>query len=117
LTCPKEDHEQRDVVKFLRKEKIHFFSVPNSQQLSGLNRKVASFVMGTLKALGLSPGVPDMVIFMPEKILFIEMKRLEGGTVSKFQRHWLTVINSFEYAEAFVCRGHKQAIELIKGKI
>lgn len=115
--CPKEDHEQREVVKFLRKNKIHFFSVPNSQQMSGVNRNVAVRIMGTLKALGLSPGVPDLVILMPKKLLFIEMKRLHGGVVSKFQIHWGTVINSFDYAESFICRGHEQAITLIKIKL
>lgn len=112
-SCPLEKHEQRDVVKFLRKEKIPFFAVPNSQEMSGLGRQVAARIMGVMKSLGLSPGVPDLIIFLPDKLLCIEMKRKYLGEESAVQVHWRNTINRFPYAESIVCHGGEVAIAAV----
>lgn len=69
-----------------------------------------------LKQLGLKKGVPD--IFLPvarggKHGLFIEMKRIKGGTVSKEQREWLDKLREQGYA-AEICFGWEAAAAVIR---
>lgn len=71
---------------------------------------------GRFKAEGVKSGVPD--IFLPvarggKHGLFIELKRLRGGTVSQNQREWITRLREQGY-QAEVCHGWKEAAELIE---
>ena len=66
------------------------------------------------KRLGVHAGVPDYVIVMPNKTIFIEMKRDKGGVVSKPQKEWIEALNN-GCTEAYVCKGAEQAIDLIQG--
>lgn len=110
---PTEDSEQRVVCRYLRIKHIPFFSPANQQGLSAGNRQQAARMVNKLKAIGLSPGIPDLIIFFPGKLLAIEMKRIKGGKVSENQRRWIETINKLPYAEAHVCNGADEAIALI----
>jgi hypothetical protein len=46
----------------------------------------------SLKAEGVSPGVPDL--FVPEWLLWVEMKREKGGVVSPVQKDWIAYLES-----------------------
>lgn len=46
------------------------------------------------KAMGVRPGVPDMLIVFPDKVLFLELKRLKGGVVSEAQKVWHNALNA-----------------------
>lgn len=81
--------------------------------MSAGNRQKAARMVNKLKAIGLAPGIPDLFIFLPGKLLAIEMKRVKGGKVSDNQKRWIKIINSFPYAEACVCKGADEAIVLI----
>lgn len=53
------------------------------------------------KAMGVRAGVPDMLIVYPNKVLFLELKRLKGGKVSEAQQAWieaLTCVSGNVYA-------------------
>lgn len=53
------------------------------------------------KAMGVRAGVPDMLIVFPDKVLFLELKRLNGGKVSEAQKAWveaLTCVSGNVYA-------------------
>lgn len=53
------------------------------------------------KAMGVRAGVPDMLIVFPDKVLFLELKRLKGGKVSEAQKAWiesLTCVSGNVYA-------------------
>lgn len=68
------------------------------------------------KAEGVKAGVPDL--FLPVARgkyhgLFIELKRYNGGRVSKFQRSWLLGLELQGY-RAEVAHGWKEAAEIIK---
>ena len=79
---PLEDEEQIKVIVYLKKRGILHFSVPNSG-----NRSLAYACK--MKRLGLSAGVPDIVIPEPMGFwhgMFIEMKRKTGGVVSEAQQ-------------------------------
>lgn len=68
-----------------------------------------------LKRLGVSPGVPDVCIPVPNSNyhgLYIEMKKRNGGIVSDNQKTWIERLNRNGY-KAVVCRGFEEAQDLI----
>lgn len=117
IPTPLEEDEQKALVHWLKVARLPHHSIPNSQELSGLNRIHAMHLMKKLKALGLSPGVPDLVVFLPRILLYIEMKRVGSGKVKDNQKLWCDTINSYPYARAVICYGCEQAIYAIKNLI
>lgn len=63
-----------------------------------------------LKVSGVEPGVPDL--FCPAWMLWIEMKREKGGTVSKPQKDWHAYLNECGYT-VVVARGWDDAINQV----
>ncbi len=59
-----------------------------------------------LKAEGVSPGVPDL--FVPEWLLWVELKREKGGVVSPVQRDWIAYLESIGH-KVIVGRGFEDA--------
>lgn len=71
----------------------------------------AKATAGKLKAEGVKPGVPDLMLPVPKGIyagMFIEMKRRKGGTVSAEQKDWTSFLGSMGY-KCVVCRGADEA--------
>ena len=73
---------QADIVKFLlpyrKAGKLDFFSVPNEGAANPIRQ-------GQLIAMGLRPGVSDLVLMFPEgRTVFVEVKN-ETGTQSSAQ--------------------------------
>jgi hypothetical protein len=58
---------------------------------------------------GVRLGVPDMMIILPGRLVFIEMKRCKGGTISEAQRDWITELNKLPSVTAAVCHGFEEA--------
>ena len=109
-----EHEEQKTFCKYLDARKIKYFAIPNANAMSFKDRNVAMRVATKLKAEGVKRGIPDMAILLPNKILFVEMKRRQGGTVSKEQKQWIEYLNTLCYAEATVCKGAIEAIKAIE---
>lgn len=68
------------------------------------------------KAEGVKSGVPDIFLPVPRggyHGLWIELKRREGGTVSREQKEWIARLTEQGYRAA-VCRGWEEASEEIK---
>ena len=68
-----------------------------------------------LIAQGMRKGVPDIFIASPARHyagLFIEMKRCDGGKLSKEQKNWLDRLNRAGYL-AVVCNGWEEARNVI----
>lgn len=115
--APLEDQEQLALVNWLRFKGIRFHHSPNG----GLRNAI---VAKKLKAQGVSPGFPDLIIFpvlasgLP--ILLVELKRQKGGTVSDSQREWIDYINELFCTgypiQAAVCRGFNEAREFIESR-
>lgn len=79
--------EQVRLVSWFRK------TYPDTRILAIPNGGIRSASAGaSLKAEGVSAGVPDLVV--PEWLLWIEMKREAGGTVSPAQRDWINYLKS-----------------------
>ena len=75
-----ERDEQIAVVQFLRVKKIPFYAVPNG----GSRHMIEA---ARMKQEGVSSGVPDLVIFLPTKSLYIEMKRKKGRDLNMEDRY------------------------------
>lgn len=87
---PTEHEEQCEVVRWFRQKwpDVRIFSVPN-----GGHRHPA--VAAKMKATGVVKGVPDL--FVPAWRLWIEMKRIKGGSLSPEQKDWSRYLKSVGY--------------------
>ena len=72
---PKEDEEQKAVVEWLRVKRIKHYANVSENQGSFLNKRITMQIQSKAKKMGAIRGVPDLTIFLPDKILYIEMKR------------------------------------------
>lgn len=69
-----------------------------------------------LKAQGVKKGVPDVCLPVPRGVyagLYIEMKRKEGGTVSKEQNEYIAALRKQGY-RVEVCKGFQAAANVIE---
>lgn len=130
-TTPLEHEEQVKVIEWLKGDNDHaallrtrnlspvlFSAIANGHYQSSIKQQ------NKLKAEGMMSGVPDLLLIVPPErsktgrrlMLWIEMKRLQGASVSATQQQWIDEINAVEGGNvgAFVCYGHKEAIELLK---
>jgi len=73
--------------------------------------------LGKRKAEGWRPGVPDYIVVTPKHVLFIEMKRKQGGKVSEHQESWLKALQCTGKVKAGVCYGFNEAKKMIDGII
>ena len=113
MPCLSEHDEQAVVVQYLRLKKIPHYAVPNGSFLAGDKiRRVKQ--MARLKKEGVSVGVPDLVVLLTHKALYIEMKRTKGSTTSKEQKEWIEILNALPYCEARICKGAKATIDFIE---
>jgi len=124
-TTPTEAEEQKTLVQWLRAKNMFHFAPMNENNAHKQNRKYAMIAEVKAKAMGKVKGVSDIIVMLPNKILFIELKRQKkhlksGGLsithtkVSKEQYEFMTHANKFGYAEATICYGAKEAIEFIQ---
>jgi hypothetical protein len=112
---PTEDAEQIAVMEWAELQSGKFpqlkllFHIPNGGSRHPAEAK-------KLKAMGVKPGVPDLFLPVPGRKcygLFIEMKRVKGGTLSENQKEWISALNLQVYI-AVVCHGADEAIAVIK---
>lgn len=99
-SCPSEHEEQREFVSWFRKTYpgTLIFAIPN-----GGKRGAAT--AARLKVEGVVAGVPDL--FVPEHLLWIEMKRVFGSSVGREQKDIMAELTRVGY----VCRVARGASE------
>lgn len=87
MTAPTEHAEQVGFVQWFRAQfpRVLIFAIPNGE-------KRAISVAKRLKAEGVVRGIPDL--FIPALGVWIEMKRAEGGRLSKEQRETIRYLES-----------------------
>ena len=86
-----EDDLQKLCVDYLTLLKIPFHHSPNGGKR---NLKEAA----RFKRLGVSPGFPDLIIFLSGKrVVFVELKSSSGGRVSESQKDWMRVLLGLGY--------------------
>lgn len=85
------------------------YAVPNGAWTGSVKHAVR------LKAEGLKPGVPDLVLPCARGNyhgLYIEMKRVKGGKVSPEQHEYIAFLRAEGYCVE-VCQGHGPAVDAI----
>ena len=88
--------------------RLPYYALPNGGHR---NKKTAK----SLKAEGVRAGVPDLCIAVPRGSchgLYIEMKKVEGGTVEDSQKAWHYALETMGY-QAIICRGSHAVIAAI----
>lgn len=102
-----EDQEQADVIKWANTKPWGQFLLHIANETVGGRNRVLRNV-----ALGVRKGVPDLMLPIPMRgyhSLWIEMKRSDGGTVSKNQTAWIKALNQMGH-RAVLCHGSAEAI-------
>jgi hypothetical protein len=117
VKIPLEKDEQKQFIKYLRKKRLIYASISNENILSYLNRTVAARVMKELKEMGLQPAFPDLMVMLPTKMVFVEMKRIKRSRTSDEQKIWNIVLDALPYASAYICKGSSKAIEVIEKEL
>lgn len=97
---PSERLECVQLVAWLREQGWRFTHVAN--ETSSKAQALANRSMGTSK------GFPDFVIFVSGYVVFIEMKRTEGGRASKEQKEWIDFLQKAGH-HAEICDGFEEA--------
>jgi hypothetical protein len=105
LNVPSEHEEQVLFVQWFRRQypSVLIFAIPNG----GVRGKIAA---AKLKAEGVKRGIPDL--YVPEWKLWIEMKRVKGGRLSKDQRDVLRYLEDFD--TTMVCLGFEDAKKQVR---
>ncbi len=125
---PLEEDEQKALVGWLKIANIFFFAPTNENNSHKQNRKYAMIAEVKAKAMGKVKGTSDLIVMLPNKILFIELKRkakiLKSGKLSVShtntsdeQKSFIKAVNGFGYAEGRVCYGASEGIEFINSFI
>lgn len=84
-----ESNFQIGVVHFLRSQGYFVFAVPNGQRLNLLRAKLAV-------REGLMSGVSDLIIVLPGKVYFVEIKNPNGkGRQSPTQREFEEAVKGY----------------------
>lgn len=110
---PSEHEEQKVFCEYLNFMGFTFYAVPNGTYLNGSPLQRAK-QMNRLKSEGLQSGVPDIVILLDGgKSVYIEMKRKNGGVLSKEQKVWIERLKSLGFP-VYVCKGSEEAISVAK---
>ena len=96
---PLEKDEQVIFIKYLEILKqqgkiIEYHSNPNENILSFLDRKKTIIAQNKLKQMGAKKGVSDIYIFLPDKMIVIELKRRKKNLskVSNEQKYWINIL-------------------------
>lgn len=107
LPVPTEEVEQRMVVQYLELKGHKFSHIPNSTFTKSWNVKRRN------KEQGVRAGLPDLVCIINDNLVWIEMKRTKGGTLSQAQKDWIAALEAAGQTVR-VCKGASAAIEFIQ---
>ncbi len=102
---PSEDFECKCFSRWLQTQPVKFSHLP----LETLTDPISA---ARNKHLGVHKGVPDYLLIVGGRVVFIEMKRSVGGVVSKQQKEWISALNAAGVG-AYVCHGFREARELV----
>jgi len=103
-----EEQEQVILVNWLESNGYKFSALPLSTYTKNWGVKMKN------KRMGVRAGVPDLMIIVNNRLVFIEMKRIKNSITSKFQKEWIESLNNCNGVGAFVCYGAEEAKVKIK---
>lgn len=103
-----ESQFQRAVVRYLRLRNIFCFSIPNGVHLTTIQSKIAV-------AEGLLHGVSDLIVLIPNKVIFAEIKNPNGkGKQSDNQKEFQKTVESLGF-EYFIWDNWDKVEQFVKG--
>lgn len=113
--CPSEQFEQEQFVNWLQSQDYKFCAFAQSTYTRSWAVKARNTRMGVV------PGWPDMCVVLKRgALMFLELKRIRGGTVSPEQKNWISTINAcstlcvvakgFEAAREAVLKAENEAV-------
>ena len=105
---PTENQEAEAFADYLRAKKLLFSHIVNESQTKNWGAIMRA------KRLGKARGVPDYMILVNNRIVFVELKRQKGSVVSPEQKNWIEQLRQCG-AVAEICYGADEAITLIEG--
>lgn len=104
---PTEAEEQIKFVQYLRLKNLPHFRVPNETYTKSWKQKNMN------RALGVSKGVPDLFVCLPDKLIAIEMKRTKNSLTSQEQIDWIERLNKAG-VQATIAKGCQEAIAFVE---
>jgi hypothetical protein len=104
--APSEDYECQVFVRWLDSKKLKFSHLP-------LETPCTAIQSARLKKMGVRKGVPDYLIVVGSKLVFVEMKKV-GGRVSPEQVAWLKTLATVGGVYTYVCYGAEDAIARVE---
>ncbi len=107
LPVPTEEAEQIAVVQYLELKGHKYSHIPNSTFTKSWKVKNRN------KAMGVRPGLPDLFCIINDNPVWLEMKRVKGGVLSKAQKDWIAALEEAGQT-VFVAKGAEQAINFIR---
>lgn len=109
-----EHDEQVSFVEWLEVNRYKFSAIPNSTWTSFSHQRKN-------KQEGVRPGLPDLLVIVKNKLVWIEMKRPDRkpkrggkGGVSDVQKEWHDVLNACDNCQVFVAYSDLEAREIIR---
>ncbi len=129
LSAQLEDDIQAQIIQYCKIKKILCFAVINDASFSGQIRKILIGSLGKVKGLqkasmiiskivnrnkkiGLMPGVSDLVLVLPGKTVFIELKTVKGK-MSEEQKVFMSRITKLDHS-GYICRSLDDFIEVLE---
>lgn len=105
--CPSESDEQIGFINWFEAQfsGVWIFHIPNG------GRRAIS-VAKKMKAEGVKPGVPDL--YIPAWGLWVEMKRVKGGRVSREQGAWIEYLEGIGHS-VIIGKGASDASRQVLG--
>lgn len=117
-TTPLEEDECRTLVEWMDWNGLKFSHMAQETYTKSWKQKAKN------TALGVRKGVPDYLVIIPQEksasnlseLIFIEMKRQNGGRLSEHQKEWIEAIKDC-CTPVYVCYGADEAIDILSGYI
>lgn len=107
LPLPTELEEHRNLVAYLRIRGLRFTHVANE---TGTRSK---WIGVRNKQNGVSPGFPDFLIIIGNRLIALELKRQQRSITSKEQIAWIAALNDCSVV-ARVCKGYVESVKFIE---
>jgi len=101
-----EDRIQYDIFMWLQANDYYAFSVPNEGAGKGQVQR-----MMKLKSMGLRSGVSDLIVVLPNKVVFLEVKA-EKGKQSEAQKRFEEKVKSLGH-DYFVVHSIEETMEVL----
>lgn len=113
---PTEHDEAVAFAKWLTIKKLRFGHIvnegPRAKTIKGFNPSIMAWIR-KLKSEGWNSGLPDYIICLDDRILFVELKRKKGSHVSEEQLEWCAALGKIPNVHATICKGADEAIEFV----